>query len=113
MLFMFRGRLEQPAEMSREEFYGLWEKESEAAVELLNEGTIKWAYKVAGQPEIVAMIDVPDNDSLDRFLLNLPIWRLSANHMVKDLTWTPLREYEGWYEDLKVLAHPEKGKADE
>jgi muconolactone delta-isomerase len=106
MLFMFHGRLEKPDGMSNEEFYGLWEEESEAAVELLGAGTIKWAYKVAGQPEIVSLIDVPDNGGIDGFLQSLPIYRKGYSHLVKDLRWFPLREYADWYAELKELAHP-------
>jgi muconolactone delta-isomerase len=106
MLFMFHGRLEKPADMTSQEFYALWEEESEAAVELLGAGTIKWAYKVAGQPEVVALIDVQDNGGIDGLLNSLPIYRKGYSQIVKDLKWFPLREYADWYAELKTLAHP-------
>jgi muconolactone delta-isomerase len=105
MLYMFQGRLEKPAEMSNAEFYGLWEKESEAAVALAESGLIKWVYKIAGRPEIVWLVDATDHDDMDRFLEKLPIFSLGFAHLVRDLKVTPLREYAGWYTDLKRLAH--------
>lgn len=104
MLFMFRARLEKQADVSNQAFYGLWQKESEAAVSLLQSGAIKWAYKVAGTPEIVAVVDVDSHDALDHLVHALPIYVLGQSHIVKDLTWTPLREYANWYEDLRQLA---------
>ncbi len=106
MLYMFHGGLQKPDNMTNEEFYQLWEKESEAALELMNNGMVKAAYKVAGAPEVIAIFEVPDVHDLDNIILNLPIWKLGCSHLLSFVKWTPLRDYSYWYNDLKQLAHP-------
>jgi muconolactone delta-isomerase len=104
MLFMVQAQVAQPAGMSNKEFYGVWLKEAEAAVAALKTGAIKALYKVPGKPAVVAILDVNSADEIDQVIHSLPIWKLGYAHMVKDLTWTPLRPYENWAEDLKKLA---------
>jgi Muconolactone delta-isomerase len=52
MLFMLHAKLAKPEGMSNKEFYGVWEKEAEAAVAALKAGVIKALYKVPGTPEV-------------------------------------------------------------
>lgn len=104
MLYLFQARLEKPAGMSQAEFYGIWEKESEAAVRLIEAGQVRAGYKVAGEDEIAIIMDLPSNDSIDEMILDLPIWRLGYHDMVKDVRWTPLRDYADWYNHLKILS---------
>ena len=104
MLFMLKAKLAKPAGMSNKEFYGVWQKEAEAAVAALKAGAIKALYKVPGKPEVVAIMDVDTADNMDHAIQNLPIWKLGYSHIVQDLEWTALRPYENWAEDLKKLA---------
>jgi muconolactone delta-isomerase len=110
MLFMLHVKLAKPSNMSNQEFYGAWEKEAAAVIAGMNTGTIKAAYKVAGQQEAIAILDVDTADDLDQ-IYNLPIAQLGYSHMVIDMSWTPLRLYENWVEDLKKLAHHERASA--
>ncbi len=104
MLFHLRVSLAKPAGMSNREFYGIWKQESEAGLAGMRAGIIKSAYKVPGKPEVIAVLEVPDADTLEHAVLGLPIWKLGYSHMVSSIEWTPLRPYEAWAEDLKTLA---------
>ena len=107
MLFMLHAKLAKPVGMSNKEFYGVWEKEAEAAMAALKAGVIKALYKVPGSPEVVGILDVNTADDLDHAVQSLPIWKLGYSHIVTDLKWTPLRPYENWADDLKKLAREE------
>ncbi len=107
MLFMVHAKLAKPESMSNKEFYGVWEKEAEAAVTALKEGGFKALYKVPGTPEVVGIVDVDTADAIDQAIHSLPIWKLGYSHIVTEMKWTPLRPYENWAEDLKTLAREE------
>lgn len=104
MLFMLKAHLTKPQNLSNKEFYGVWLKEAEAAVAAYKAGVIKAIWKVPGQTQVIAVLDVDSADTLEAAVLNLPIWKLGYSHIVTSLEWTPLRPYENWYEDLKKLA---------
>ncbi len=103
MLFLLKAQINKPEGISNKEFYGVWLKEAEAAVAAHKAGVIKAIWKVAGKPEVVAVLDVESADVLEAAVLSLPIWKLGYSHMVK-VEWDVVRPYESWYEDLKKLA---------
>lgn len=106
MLFLFQARLAKPADMSNTEFYGLWAREADAVMAALGSGgAIKSAYKIAGEPRVVAVMEFESHDQMDRLLQQLPIWRGGFSHLIEDLTWTPLRAYENWHADLQALSN--------
>ena len=104
MLFMLHAKLAKPEGMSNKEFYGVWEKEAEAAEAALKAGVIKALYKVPGTAEVVSILDVNTADDIDHAVHGLPIWKLGYSHIVAELKWTPLRPDESWAADLKQLA---------
>jgi muconolactone delta-isomerase len=104
MLFLLKAHLEKPGGTSNKEFYTAWKKESEAALEAIRAGVIKGLWKVAGMPEVYAVLEVETADALDQAILNLPLWKLGVSHFVTELEITALRPYEHWAEDLKTLA---------
>lgn len=104
MLFMLKAYISKPANVSNKEFYGVWVQEAEAALGAVKAGAIKGIWKVAGRPEVIAVLDVPSADDLDHAMHQLPIWRLGYSHIATDLEIIPLRPYENWAEDLKTLA---------
>ena len=65
---------------------------------------IKAIWKVAGKPEIIAVLEVESGDMLDTAVQSLPLWKLGYSHIVKDIELIALRPYENWAEDLKTLA---------
>jgi muconolactone delta-isomerase len=106
MLYMFRASLKKPADWDNQAFYGLWKKEAEAAVSLMQAGVIRHAFKVAGSPEVIGIVEVQSLDELDQIMAQLPIFQSGNGHLVDNLQWTPLREYEAWYENVSDLAVP-------
>jgi muconolactone delta-isomerase len=104
MLFMLQAHLEKPAQTSNKEFYTVWRQEAEAALGALKAGAIKAIYKVAGQYDVIAILDLPSADDVDHAIAGLPIWKLGYAHFVTKLTITALRPYENWAEDLKALS---------
>ncbi|MBL6749113.1 MAG: hypothetical protein ISP90_01260 [Nevskia sp.] len=104
MLFLLSVKLAKPAGMSNQEFYGVWEKEYAGVSGAVQAGLVKWVYKVAGSPQVVAVVEVGSADDMDHAINSLPIWSLGYSHIVTDVTWTPLRSYDSWGEDLKKLA---------
>jgi muconolactone delta-isomerase len=104
MLFMFKAYIDKPAEVSNKEFYTVWKAESEAALGAVKAGAIKGIWKAAGQPIVIAILDVPSHDALDQAIQALPIWKLGYAHIAKHIEVLPLRPYENWAEDLKALS---------
>ena len=104
MLFMLKAHLEKPVQTSNKEFYTVWRQEAEAALSALKAGAIKAIYKVAGQYDVIAILDLPSADDLDHAIASLPIWKLGYSHIVTKLEITALRPYENWAEDLKALS---------
>jgi len=104
MLFMLKSHIAKPETLSNKEFYSIWRQESEAALAAVKAGAIKGIWKVAGQPEIITIIDVPGADDLDHAMQQFPMWKLGFSHIVADFQIIPLRPYENWAEDLKELS---------
>ena len=80
------AKLAKPAGMSNKEFYGVWEKEAEAALAVLQAGAIKALYTVPGTPEVVGILEVHSADEIDHAVHSLPIWKLGYSHIVTELT---------------------------
>jgi muconolactone delta-isomerase len=106
MLFMLHVKLAKPEAMSNQEFYGVWEQEAQAAMAGMKAGVIKALYKVPGQHEVISIMNMNTAEDLDR-IYTLPIAKLGYSHIVTELSWTPLRPYENWLEDLQQLARDE------
>lgn len=104
MLFMLKAHLDKPANLSNKEFYTVWRQEAEAAMGAYKMGVIKGIWKVAGKPEVYAVLDVDSHETLEHAVLELPIWKLGYSHLVTSIEFTPLRPYENWAEDLKKLS---------
>jgi muconolactone D-isomerase len=104
MLVMMTADLSKPEGLSNKDFFEIWRQESVAAIEAVKAGAIKNIWKVAGEYQIIAVLDVDSGDQIDEILHSLPIWRLGYAHIVPKLSWKPLREYQNWAEQLKTLA---------
>lgn len=73
MHFFIRVKVTKPRELSNNEFFGVWQRESIAGRELASQGVP--IYKVAGKYEIVFFIEVGSEAELDEAIHNLPIWK--------------------------------------
>jgi muconolactone delta-isomerase len=65
---------------------------------------MKHIWKVAGKYEVIAVMEVEDGDQMDAALHALPIWQEGFAHVISELEWTPLRNYQNWSNQLKDLA---------
>ncbi|MGR8921447.1 MAG: muconolactone Delta-isomerase family protein [Gammaproteobacteria bacterium] len=101
---MMTADLAKPESMPSKEFFEIWYQESLAALEALEAGAMKAIWKVAGQYQVIAVVDVAEGDDIDEIVHNLPIWRLGHAHLVPTISWKPLRDYGNWSKQLKGLS---------
>ncbi|GIX46714.1 MAG: MIase-like protein [Candidatus Tectimicrobiota bacterium] len=104
MLFLLHVKLRKPESMSRQAFYSLWREEAAAALKALERGAVQALYKVAGKDEVIALLEADSAAQLDRALHSMPMWRRGYGHLATEITWTPLRPYAEWAEELSRLA---------
>jgi muconolactone D-isomerase len=96
MLFFFKVRVE-PKEMSLDELWNVWEKETEAALGDKDSGRIVAIYKVSGQRRVIGILDVESHDELDRiFMAALPM-----AHYLEFEEILPLRAYQDFANDVR------------
>jgi muconolactone D-isomerase len=89
-----RGKIE--AKITLE---GLWKKEvSEAAHALppTNPVKLNGIWKVVSQRRVIAIVDTPTGDDMDRATFGMPL----AEYLELEHVW-PLREYGSFIEDCK------------
>ncbi len=96
MLFLLDIRVE-PGDLSFDELWDMWEKETEAAAEAKAAGKIVDLWKVVGQRRIVALFDVESHDELDQILMAA----LPMAHNLEFLQVLPLRAYENFAADVR------------
>jgi muconolactone D-isomerase len=103
MLFFVRFDVTQPANVSNEDLVATWRREAEAAVGAIDAGVVVHLWKVAGQRVVLAVIDLPTAEDLDRALGSLPIIR-EMGPGVRTEAW-PIYDYRGFKQDLDDGAH--------
>jgi muconolactone D-isomerase len=96
MLYFFKVRVVHD-QMSVDELWDAWDKETQAAKGALEAGLIKAAYKVVGQRRIVGIIDLDSHDEMDR------IWMagLPMAHVLEVEELLPVREYSDFAADVQ------------
>ena len=99
MLYFLRVNLKQPSNMSAQEFYECWARETRSALRSKKAGRVKALYKVSGRREILGILDLPSNRDVDRVLEKLPITQ-EIGHSV-EFEVTPVYLYEELAEDLE------------
>jgi muconolactone D-isomerase len=103
MLFFVRFDVTQPANVSNEDLVATWTREAEAAMGAVDAGVLTNLWKVAGQRAVLAVVDLPTAEDLDRALGSLPIVR-EMGPGVKTEAW-PIYDYRTYAEDLAAGAH--------
>lgn len=101
MHFLLRAEVHKPREVSNEEFYGAWQRESVVGRELVNQGVP--LFKVAGKYEVIAILEVGSASELDEVIHSLPMFQEGLQDMI-DIDVTALRPYHEWGEHLDKLA---------
>lgn len=97
MLFYLQMRWNVEGRLSDDELWALESKEGDYAEVAVEMGMVKGIYKVAGQRRVLAIVDLPDAESLDRTIMGgLPM----AQYLEFEAIW-PLREYAPFIEDCK------------
>jgi muconolactone delta-isomerase len=96
MLYFFKVRVLHE-NMSFDELWDAWEKETDAAKGGMEAGLIKVAYKVVGQRRVVGILDLDSHDEMDRILMaGLPM-----AHVLEWEEVLPVREYADFADDVK------------
>lgn len=100
MHFLVSGKIKKPRELSNEAFYGIWQRESIAGRELEKAG--QPIFKVAGEYEIVLIVEVDKPADLDAALHALPIWMEGYQDII-EVTAKALVPYGEWGRQLDRL----------
>ena len=103
MLFFVRFDVTQPADVSNEDLVAIWKREAVAAIGAMDAGAVPHLWKVAGQRVVLAIVDLPTAEDLDRALGSLPIIREMGPGM-KTEAW-PIYDYRTFAADLDEGAH--------
>jgi muconolactone delta-isomerase len=103
MLFFVRFDVTQPANVSNEDLVAIWKREAVAAIGAIDAGAVPHLWKVAGQRVVLAVVDLPTAEDLDRALGSLPIIREMGPGMTTE-AW-PIYDYRTFAEDLDAGAH--------
>lgn len=99
MLYHLDFQVEYPAHMSQLDLFKIWAEEAETALGAKQAGAVVDLWKCVGTRRVIAIANVPDTDTLDRILLDLPIMRQLGQYVHVEVT--PLRKYEDFARDLK------------
>jgi muconolactone delta-isomerase len=86
-----------PKELSLDELWNEWEKETEAALGAVEAGKIVAIYKVSGQRRVIAVLDVESTDELDQIIMGA----LPMTHYLEAAEIVPVREYAAFAEDVR------------
>jgi muconolactone delta-isomerase len=101
--FFVRFDVTQPANVSNEDLFQTWRREAEAALGAMEAGAVTHLWKVAGQRVVLAVVDLPTPEDLDRALGGLPIIR-EQGAGVKTEAW-PIYDYKTFASDMNDGVH--------
>jgi muconolactone D-isomerase len=103
MLFFVRFDVTQPANVGNQDLVETWKREAAAAIGAMDAGAVTHLWKVAGQRVVLAIVDLPTAEDLDRALASLPIIReMGAGVRTEAL---PIYDYKTFAQDLEDGAH--------
>jgi muconolactone delta-isomerase len=103
MLFFVRFDVTQPATLSNADLVDTWRREAAAALGAVEAGAVKHLWKVAGQRVVLAVIDLPTPEDLDRALAGLPIIREMGGGVLTEAL--PIYDYATFASDLEAGVH--------
>jgi muconolactone delta-isomerase len=103
MLFFVRFEVTQPANVSNSDLVAIWQREAAAALGAMDAGAVKHLWKVAGQRAVLAIVDLPSPEELDRALGGLPIIREMGTGVKTEAL--PIYEYTTFAQDLNAGVH--------
>ena len=103
MLFFVRFDVTQPANVSNKDLVETWIREAAAAIGAMDAGAVPHLWKVAGQRVVLAIIDLPTGEDLDRALGSLPIIREMGPGVKTEAL--PIYDYRTFAADLNAGSH--------
>ena len=103
MLFFVRFDIHQPDAVANADLVETWKREATAALGAMEAGAVKHLWKVAGQRAVLAVVDLPTPEDLDRALGGLPIIR-EMGPGVKTEAW-PIYDYRTFAQALNDGTH--------
>ena len=103
MLFFVRFDVTQPATVENADLVEIWKREATAALGAMEAGAVKHLWKVAGQRVVLAIVDLPSAEDLDRALGGLPIIREMGGGVRTEAL--PIYDYETFASDLNEGVH--------
>jgi muconolactone delta-isomerase len=103
VLFFVRFDVSQPESVANPDLVEIWKREAEAALGAMEAGAVKHLWKVAGQRVVLAIVEFPSAEDLDRALAGLPIIREMGAGMRTEAL--PVYDYTTFAGDLHAGAH--------
>jgi muconolactone delta-isomerase len=101
--FFVRFDITQPDLVSNDDLVAIWRREAEAALGAKEAGAVVHLWKVAGQRVVLAVVDFPSAEDMDRGLASLPIVRELGPGVKTEAL--PIYDYETFAEDLHQGVH--------
>ncbi len=98
MLYHLDFQIEYAADMSQQDLFTIWAEEADAALGAKEQGIVVDLWKCVGMRRVIAILEVPSPDTLDRILLDLPIMKKMGQHVRVEVT--ALRRYEDFASDI-------------
>jgi len=99
MLYLLDFRVDYPPDMSQMQLFNIWAREADAALAAKKAGVVVDLWKCVGTRRVICIVDVPECDTLDQIMFDLPIMQEHGQHVNVEVT--PLRRYEDFAADVK------------
>ena len=99
MLFHLDFQVGYSADMTQNDLFDIWTEEASAALGAKEAGVVVDLWKVVGERNVIAIVNVESHEMLDQILLDLPIMRRMGQHVQVNVR--AIRTYEGLASDVK------------
>ena len=99
MLFHLDFQVGYSADMTQNDLFDIWTEEAGAAIGAKEAGVVVDLWKVVGERNVIAIVNVESHEMLDQILLDLPIMRRMGQHVQVNVR--AIRTYEGFASDVK------------
>ena len=93
MLFHLDFQVGYSADMTQNDLFDIWTEEASAALGAKEAGVVVDLWKVVGERNVIAIVNVESHEMLDQILLDLPIMRRMGQHVQVNVR--AIRTYEG------------------
>jgi muconolactone delta-isomerase len=103
MLFFVRFDVHQAETQANKDLVETWQREAAAALGAKEAGAVVHLWKVAGQRVVLAVVDFPSAEDLDRALAGLPIIREMGGGVLTEAL--PIYDYATFASDLNEGVH--------